>query len=84
MDAFKLDPNIILPKQGKNNTKLSDKTDYNISKYNIKKHGNNVVNTLVLKPELENVLSKSQYAYRKQKSCKPKMVKICNSISEAN
>ena len=83
-DAFKLDPKIILPKQGK--------TDYNtVRSYRpitlesvIGKIMERVLcNRLVWKLEVENGIAKSQNAYRKQKSCTQTMVRICNSISEA-
>ena len=83
-DAFKLDPKIMLPKPGK--------SDYNsVWSYRpitlestIGKVMERVIcNRLVWKLEVEGGVARTQYAYRRQKSCVQTLLPMCNSILEA-
>ena len=83
-EAFKLDPKIMLPKPGK--------SDYNsVRSYRpitlesvLGKIMERVIcKRLVWKLEVEEGVAKTQYAYRRQKSCVQTLLRICNSISEA-
>ena len=82
--AFKLDPKIMLPKPGKSNYNTVRSYRPITLESVIGKVMERVINKrLRWKLEVEEGVAKTQFAFRKQKSCVQTVLRMCNSVSEA-